>query len=197
MNSIAIKVCTMSFIYRSPLPIYTFGPVYKNCLVESLGNQTGYTDWSDRIFIINQLELDYQRRLYNTSAMYLTIIEVTERLLSIQKRLQIKGFRSVQRGIFQTVSVYMVNYEFQFIERFNDILHRTKSSGLYDYLYRIEQNKRNQVIIELNLQHLRNKTETISNSVSLPVPIFLAYGWFASIVLFVVEVFWSRTFNTK
>ncbi len=131
--------------------------------------------------------------------MYLTTERLSDRLLHLQKILQIKGYYAVKRAIMNAMSIYPVNNQFPFIERLNEILHRMKSSGLYKYLQLQEDMKENAIVLQLNRDYLRNKTDNISNNDGLPM--FIVYGgWFVGTVLFVVEIIWFSTlryFNTN
>ncbi len=173
------------------MPILTLSTYFKTALIDTLSNQTKYTDWSNRIFIVNITELNNRRDLYDRSAMYLTIERLSDRLVNVQKIMQIKGYRAVERGIMKAIVIFPVNQEFPFIERLNNILHRMKSSGLYNYLQLQQDMKDSNKILKLNRDYLGNKTETIGNSDMFPI--FIAYGWFVGIVLFVVEIIWFRT----
>lgn len=163
-------------------------------LIELLSYRTKQTDWNTKIFYMDKATLDEQRRLYNLSAMYLTQQDSAKRLIRVQKKLQIRGYHIAEKGIFQTIICYLVNEEFQFLERVNEILHWIRSSGLYDLWYRQEDILREKIILKKNVKCLVVIDESNDNSFSMPM--FLVYGWFASTILLFVEMIWFKFSGT-
>lgn len=72
-----------------------------------------------------------QIETYDTSTAFLSEKHQADKLINVQKRLQIRGYHISELYIAKLVVAYTVNDNFPFIERLNEINHRIQSSGLY------------------------------------------------------------------
>lgn len=183
--------------FRSPLPVLTKKFDFQDMLVETLTDQTKYTDWADKIIYLDKSIVDKQRKLFDTSAMYVTPEESANQLLRVQEKLQIKGYHIAQRGILRSMICYLVNEEFQFLERLNEIFHWIQSAGLYELWQEQDDIAREKTIIQENIERLENeeKSSNVRHIEKLPMPTFVILGWIASTVLFVCEIIWYRYFK--
>ncbi len=172
------------------MPIVTQHSAMKTSFIELLVKRTNYTDWSNKIIIEDKTTLDERRRLFNQSVMYITQLDSSLRLIRVQKKLKIPGYSIVQRGFFRSLLCFKMNEEFQFIERVNDILHRIQSGGLYDLWFRQDDIELEKLIARKNLKRLSNEQSNTSESQTFPM--FIAYGWLGSIILFFGEIIWFK-----
>lgn len=173
------------------MTVLTTGSYRKERLVEILEKRTNYTDWKDKISVLNQTVFDIQRDNYNMSAMYLTQQAFTDRFLSAQKKLQIRGYYVAQSGLFRSLVAYLVNEEFPFLERLNEIFHWMRNAGLDGLWLRQDDDVYEQNLLKLNHERIANETNNDVQKID-EFPMFLVYGWCASIVLFVVEIVWFK-----
>lgn len=171
------------------MPILAVHEDFRSTLIEVLSNRSSYTDWGKKIFVLNKTILDEQRRLFNTSVMYFTQLDGADRLIRVQRKLRIRGYFIAQRDIDHRLLCFIVNEEFQFLERLNEIFHRIQSSGLYALWIRHDDIGRENLIVQKNLKRLKNEqNSTIRESESFPM--FIVYGWIASGVLLLAEIIW-------
>lgn len=169
------------------MPVWTIGKHFQNSLIESLKSKTTYTDWDSKVLVGEKADLDAQRQSFNRSAIYLTQEDVSDRLMEVQKKLLIKGYRSMQRGIMRSIVVYSTNEEFPFLERLNDIFHRIRSAGLFDLWMRQDDIVAIKTLVGKNRHRVVNETiDTIT------FPMFIAYAWLTSFIVLVFEILWYR-----
>lgn len=154
-------------------------------------NRTKYTDWADRVQLSDVESLDQQRQLFNTSAMYLTTDTFSNQLIRFQKKFNVRGFYIAQKGILHALVCYLVNEEFEFVERLNELLHRFNSAGLYDLWTRQEFAARDEWMTRIKLGKNLNKTNVVDVN-EFPVPMIVVYCWCASIFLFMFEIVWFK-----
>lgn len=166
-------------------------------LIVTLSNQTKYTDWADKIIYLDKPILDKQRNLFDTSGMYVAQEESANQLLRVQEKLKIQGYHIAQRGILRSIICYLVNEEFQFLERLNEIFHWIRSAGLYELWQQQDDITREKMILQENIKRLENEEENknIEQVEKFPMPIFVILGWITSTVLFVCEIVWYRYFR--
>lgn len=174
------------------MPILTGAPAHTLRLLETLTSKTKYHNWNDKIIQVKPDTLGGQRRLYNTSAMYLTQEDSANRFTKIQKMLEIRGYHIVERGIMRTSVCYPLNDEFQFVERLNEIFHRIQSAGLYDLWVREDDVRLEKELVSLNIEHLETEMKNNNAGKIDEFPMVVAYGWCASIILFVIEIIWFK-----
>ncbi|KAJ6645349.1 hypothetical protein Bhyg_00554 [Pseudolycoriella hygida] len=183
------QIKTLEDIYRSPLPVITFAIQYKTSLVNVLEARTKY-NWTDKVIMIPSLSLEERRTSFDRSAMYLTKDEIVTSLLEVQKNLQIPGFYKAEKGVFRAIGGHVMHEEFQFAERVNEIFHWIHSAGLYDLWLRQENDQRVKSFLEFNIERMKNETFHNAGIGTVSMPTFIAYGWCASIILFIVELIW-------
>ncbi|KAJ6625682.1 hypothetical protein Bhyg_16310, partial [Pseudolycoriella hygida] len=146
----------------SPLPVITFAIPYKTSLVNVLTARTKY-NWTDKD-------------------------EIVTSLLEVQKKLQIPGFYKAEKGVFRSNVGHVINEDFQFAERVNEIFHWIRSAGLYDLWFRQENDQRVKSFLNFNIERLKNESFHNAGSIgTVSMPTFIAYGWCGSIILLVVE----------
>lgn len=83
------------------------------------------------------------------------------------------------------ISSYPVNIDFPFVERFNEVIHRMRSAGLYEKWLKDDQARAADNHYK-NSEFLKHRKEMEIDGFA--VPIFIFYGWFGGIVAFVIEL---------
>lgn len=178
------QINTIDDIYRSPFPIVTFDKVFITPLIDTLTNLSEHYDWSKKVIANNGLYYANFRE-YNRSAALLIDVKDMNLMLEGQKRLNIKIVRNPGIQVFKDVCTYFIVPKFLFFQRFNDIVQRVKSAGLYDLWEQRYTYVRVKMIVGENI-HLRNQIEIVVENFEFPM--LVVYGWFASIIVFFIEI---------
>ena len=91
--------------------------------------------------------------------------------------------------IEKSIDSFWVNKAFRFLDRLTEIVTRIESAGLYEKWNSDDQRTFEfQVVKKYKLLNRteERKTETFS------FPMIVVYGWFSSVIVFVVEMNWRR-----
>lgn len=182
------QVNSVEDIYRSENPISVWNEHWQHKLATMLTMQSNHTDWSDKVVVRDGLLLFEQFTLFNRSVSFLEDLNYVKSLLRIQKRLNIKGYHIPDARMYKYLLTYPINRAFPFTDRFNEIVGRIVSAGLYDRWLREAVGAFEQDVVKKNLKVLKVR-EGIDR---FPVPVFIVYGWIASIIVFAVESIWKR-----
>lgn len=184
------QIDTVKDLYDSPYLIYVQNDTTLYKPFDQIRNLTEYGNWSNKVREIGFNSLYKQFTDFNRSISFTMPADYAGSLMEAQKRLNIKGYHVCQIQLMTKLSTYTVMQGFPFVERVNEFIHRGLSSGLFkkwssDFSTSIE-NK----IMKYKRQFLENGEETgIKN---FEMPIFLAYGWIASLIMFVIEIIWKK-----
>jgi len=186
------QINTIQDIYQSDLNIFAHNEFYQNRLIQALNDMSGY-DWSNRVRIQDFVNSSKQAKNFERISV-LFVPKFYIPLLRAQKRLNIRGYQICRTlNPSPQLSAQTVNDAFPFTERFNDIIGRLKSSGLHAKWATDERLKVEQDIVNYNKNMLQKKT-VIDKEL---IPIFVIYGWSASIILFFIELIWKHIFVNK
>lgn len=127
------QIDTIDDIYKSPFPIFTWTQSQSNVLLDTLENLSKHTGWSNKI----QLSQDHDHRLlwlqivkYNQSISFLMELSYANTLLRVQKRVGIEGYHICETRFSKRIYAYLINDEFPFIERINEIVHWIRDAGI-------------------------------------------------------------------
>lgn len=126
------QINTMEELYKSHVPILCFDDWWSRA-VTWLTNLTKHTEWDRKLIPMGVSALISSAEGFNTSYSYSYLRHLAEQIVDVQKRLNILGFHLPQEDLSKSLCSYLVTNRFPFIERMNNILHLTRSSGLYDY----------------------------------------------------------------
>lgn len=179
------QISTPEDIYSSMLPIFTWSNGWKTQLVKVLTNLTDsrFNNWDDRVAILLEDDFNSELGKFNRSASFLVDLTTANLLIAMQKRLEIKGFHNPQIRISNFLVAYRLSERFLFFGRLNEIIHRIKSAGLFDLWSRADDSKLAKFI----------KVARDENDVDrFPIPMFIVYGWIASVIIFLVEIVWNQ-----
>lgn len=181
------QINTLEDIYSSPLHIYTDNPLYAKNLITVL-NQLKHGNWHNKVRVTNTNDFFRQIRHFNTSISFLWPNGRARTLLEYQKRLNVRGYHISKLQIFKYVGSYPVSDDFPFVDRFNEIINRIRSSGLYGKWWRENVSKfiKSEVLKRVDFVSTSNETKRFS------VPIFIIYGWCISIIVLVFEIIWKN-----
>lgn len=177
------QINTPEDIYRSTLPIITWSNRWKQQLIGVLSNLTKYDDWADRIIILEEHLFDRHLANLNRSASLLIDLSTANLLLNYQKRIDIKGYHNPNIRISNFFVSFKLSDRFLFFERLNDIIHRIQSAGLYQLWTRTDD-------VDL-AKFIKLKAEKLDVD-RFPIPMFIIYGWIASVIVLVLEIFWKH-----
>lgn len=152
-----------------------------------LTSQTKFKDWNDKIFVVDTDKFESRYSLFDRSITFHTGLANVNTILRAQKRLNLKGYHKTQIRISNRLFSYRASRKFLFFERFNEIIHRIQSAGLYSLWERQGYAVREKNILKTNLEHLRIHRQT-DNETSFQFPIFIVYGWLTGILLLIIEI---------
>lgn len=157
-----------------------------------LSNETKFSnrDWNERVFV-DIIQIGTNVQFYNLTNAYLVGSEMAIILLRVQKRLGINGYHQCHITTSKKLFTYIVHKRFLFLERLNDIIQQLKSSGLYDLWEQKEYAKREKKIAKHNLKRLKI-SRAVTSSERSDFPMFIVYGWFAGVVVFILEIVWKK-----
>lgn len=183
------QINTVDDIYRSPFPIYTHYEIWVQRAVDVLQNFSKHADWSNKFRVTEFETIENEMQSYNTSMSFLERLSYADFVLVVQKRLNIRGYHIPPLYIDKYVASYPVNDDFPFIDRLNEIIHWIRNAGLYEkwcreeFNYFVENISKNRELLKFRDQSDVEKFE---------VPIFIVYGWFVGVTVFVIEILWKN-----
>lgn len=209
------QIDTVDGLYNSPLPIYTvseykriqsplfvvnffffanqLGTFWSTEVPNVLGNLSGHTDgWTSKVHLRKSSDLLPQIFAYNTTMSVLLFKTHVNVLLEHQKRMTIRGYHiPTQFYIFKFLSFYHVNNDFPFIERFNEIIQRLQSAGMYEkWTGELYDEVKSQVFSKNRSDYVTTSEETEIDS--FPIPKFIIYGWTVGIMVLILEIISSK-----
>lgn len=185
------QINTVEDIYRSNISIFLWNVDWKRKITKMLTNQSGHTDWSEKVIVLDGLVLFNQFTNYNRTLSFLEDLNYAKCLLRIQKQLNIKGYYIPNTRTYQYLLSYPVNREFPFTARFNEIASWILNAGLYDLWLREAVSSFEKDVVKKNLELLKDRQEQADID-KFPIPIFIFYGWVASIIVFIIEIIWKK-----
>lgn len=180
------QIKTLEDIHNSPFTVITSGEFWKEEVVDALASRTNHQDWSDKIIAMKLEEYSKHVDLFDTSISFCEDKMATDRRFRVQKRLNVKGYYNPKLQIVNYLLSYAINEKFQFFDRFNEITHRMKSAGLIDLWLRNDIDKDMNYLLKENVERLKHLGNVDVPKIEFPM--FIVYGWMASVALFVVEI---------
>lgn len=187
------QINTIDDIYMSPYPIVINGEYWEtSTVVNILQDVSTHRGWSDKIRVVDTIEMQRGVFSYNRSISLLYLEEQARILLERQKRLNIKGYHiPTQTNLHSVLTSYNVNRDFPFMERLNNIMHLIRDAGLFEKLttdgYRVLVQKRT---MEYGLYVGRTPPERDIDR--FPIPVFIGYGWIAGIIVLAIEIIYVK-----
>lgn len=184
------QIDSIEDMHKSGFPVFAFLPTWKDIAVSELSSRTKYTDWDEKVVVIDE---GFHKFIdtYSGTMSALVDSEFGNLLLRIQKRLDIKGYHNPHIEISRHLYTYHVNTKFFFIERLNEIIHRIKSAGLYELWLQQELNFIETKILAENVDRLKN--QKVAYVKNFEFPMFIVYGWLAGFVVLIFEIVWKKT----
>lgn len=89
------------------------------------------------------------------------------------------------------LSSYHVNNDFPFIERFNDIIQRLQSGGLYEkWTGELYSEVKSKSFSTNRSDYMGTSKETEIDL--FPIPKFIVYGWIVGLIVLILEIIWKR-----
>lgn len=177
------QIDSIEDIYHSPYPIFTDNTQQATLLRAYLKNISSY-DWNDKVSGPSSTKV-VKIGTFNRSTSFLIQLDRAKLLSEYQKQSNIKGYHIANLRFFKYYASFPVRNGFPFIERFNEIIHRIQSSGLY------EKWLRDYLILFTKAEGLINYDDE-STIEKFTVPLFIVYGWIAGTILLVIEIIWKN-----
>ncbi len=186
------QINTITDLYDSPFYIYTWADTWTNSTVKILSDQLKNVNWTDRVrtidnyFLFNELV-----HSFNTSMAFIRDKYRADIQLNAQKRLNIRGYHISQVRLCPEIFTFLLNSDFPFIERVNEIIHRVTQSGLTSQWDLKRSAEYEEQLLEKNGEILGKREEVNVNNVDSDLTLIL-YGWVASAIVFVLEIIFKR-----
>lgn len=183
---------TLADIYNSPLNITT-PPHWLDEVVETVTFLSKHENWSDKVTSIEGDNYQLQIYNFNTSTSYLITDSEFKLMLNAQRRLNIRGFYDIGVTLSSTLCSFRVTNKFLFLDKLNEIIHWTITSGLLYRWFGENDEIVEKWVVKLN----RNKLEHQPSADDFEFPMFMVYGWVVSTIVFIVEILWSKFKKTS
>lgn len=184
---------TIQELYNYPVNILVVQPDLATLTKNVLQNISKY-DWSEKTRLSTGMTGIQQMRAYNTAIPILSDLEIAKGRMIAQKLLDYKGYHIIDVYISTNFYAYEVSDDYPFIERLNEIIHRMHNAGLI-LKWRLTYDRfvKNffwtfNVMQDRGIINIDNTTEVDR----FPIPMIIFYLWFASIILFGIEVNWEK-----
>lgn len=189
------QIKTLEDIHNSQLQIFTLGEGLKKKLLDVLTNQSKHTDWNERVIALERDEFGKRISYFNTSASFFVHNEYAKMVLGAQEHLGVKGFLDPKIFISTFFYTYAVNETFVFIDRLDEIIHWTRSAGLFNLWWRQSHNILQQKLVNTNLERLEYLNGTPVQTFEFPM--FIVYGWISSVLVLIIEIIWNKMCNPR
>lgn len=191
------QIDTIEDIYESPFPIVTPSKYWASELPNVLGTASKHGNWTNKVHFRKNAELLPQIFTYNTTMSVLLFQTHVKILLEHQKRLNIRGYHMPTHFyILKFLSSYHVNVDFPFIERFNEIIHRLQSAGLYEkWTGELYSEVKDRVFSANRSDYMGTSDE--SEIEMFPMPKFIIVGWIVGMIVLIFEIVWKLNLKRK
>lgn len=184
------QIDTIDELYNSPLITCDYIDYETNETRDGLTYLLEREDWGDRIYVCTK---DNPIWNFNRSHFAVFDLDTANYLVTAQKRLNIKGYHITNIHYTTDLLTYQIIQDFPFVERVNEIHQWLLQSGLFE-MWMEEAN----FLLELgvvnnyrkNFPHQNREDADMQGTVEMPM--FVAYGWIASIITLVIEIIWSK-----
>lgn len=149
-------------------------------------------EWIEKVHLGKNAEILPQLFAYNLTMSALLYKIHANILLEHQKRLHIRGYHIPSDFYVSTfLASYHVNNGFPFADRFNEIIQRVQSAGLYDKWGAELYDEVKHGVFSMNRgDYIAKDEETEIDSMSMPR--FIIYGWILGAVLLVLEILTAK-----
>lgn len=190
------QIDTAEDLSNSPFFIYTTDEYWVGIISETLTTLFPNVNWSDKMRTMKIDLLRQERKTVNTSKAFLNGLGNAKTLLSVQKKLKIRGYHIPRMRLGFMHGTYLLNKEdFPFMERMNEIVHRLCHSGIWELWNAIHLHDFERHAIQLNSANL-GKIEDANNNDHIEMLKFIVSCWIASTVVFAFEIIW-KIFNFR
>lgn len=178
------EINTIEDIYGSPFPILTTTEHITTTTIEILNSLWEHGNCSEKVRYIDPLQFNRELRASNTSISFPMVETNSQNLMKLLQRLRIRGFRVPSKVyLLKSLASYAVRDDFPFIDQINQIIHRIRSTGLYDKWLESD----------FWMPKGSGMIETTHIDIDrIPSFEFIVYGWIAASVFFVLELLWKN-----
>lgn len=182
------QIRTVDNIYNRNLPLAIASEsLMTEAVLETVTHQSSYTDWKEKIIEMDQQDFSLKARMFDTSKAYVLTHLGHAMLLNVQKQLNVRGYYKIGIQICNELGTYVLDKNFLFFERLNEIIGWMQSAGLFnlwtEYLYLDGEAD----TLRIFRENLKSFEEIKSD---FEFPIFIVYGWCAGAIGFVIEIIW-------
>lgn len=180
-------------IYDSPYPILTDKVGWRGHMIKSMEDLSKHGNWDAKVLLENRARHIENIARFNRSFAFILPDTLGKVIIDLQKRKNVKkGYHIMNVHIYKYLSTYAVRDDFPFTERFNEIIHWIQNAGLYEKWWKDELHDS----CERIYRYFNNGTVMASDDDDIdrsPMPMFIVYGWFASVIVFIFEIMWKNT----
>lgn len=173
------QIDTLEDYYKSGLSISTPNEFWMKKVTQLLNSLSKSDDWGRRMRVNNSSEVI--RQIVSDSTFSFFEYESTAKGIC-----KYKQFHITQIQLQWIWYSYNVRYDFPFTEHVNEVIQWVRSAGLYNKWWR-----------DLNEEKIFKSIGNESHAEGFSVPIFIVYGWIASVIVFAIEVIWKKFQDSK
>lgn len=191
------QIRTIQDIYRSDLNIFVVdNRFYVNRLLGALDDaslRSSYT-WHNRI-VGKDVNAIYSAAMRFERMSFLIEPAFYKPLLLAQKRLNVRGYEICYfRNPNPQLIAFTVNDAFPFMDRFNDIMRRVQSSGIFFHWRANDDLDKTKRMVRRYQLFLKKHNAASGNEDSTPMFLIWvnALGWAGGVIVFLCEIIWKK-----
>lgn len=185
------QIKTLEDLHRSAFPILVDSEEDRKDTIKHMEIRSKL-DWSDKVKSVGSYKMWRQVFNFNSSISFPFSSDYLECLIRFQKRYNVKAYYDTKIAISSRFVDMVVQARFMFFERFNEINHRMKSAGLIQLWDRWNYDVLTEHLLIANSELLKKWKEDQNEKTQFEFPSSVIYGWIASGIVFIVEIFWMK-----
>lgn len=157
-------------------------------LIELLEKISPHGDWNERIRVPNDINVLFgQIRHYDISVSFVLDLPIVTGLLKVQKMFNIQGYHLNPIRVFKIYASYIVDQDFPFTDRINEMICRIDSTGLL----RNDDERFGEFFIKYYM-NLKVWIPFVKDEENFPLPMVVVFGWISSVIVFLIEIIWKK-----
>lgn len=184
------QINTLEDLYRSSIPILTWDEEWRDLLNAMLTNTTPHRDWYEKINVVEQ-DLFDKKTMDDGYEAFLLYESYANLLLKLQKRWNIKRYRLATTRISNYLYSYDASDKILLSECINEIISWIQQAGLYNLWFDYDNIDFEKEFNDRNFEALNNYKGS-KNVQTNEAPMFIVYGWIASVIVFIIEIIWKK-----
>lgn len=182
---------TFDDLFESTVPILSNEVGWASRFVNTLDIITKHGGWNDKVRPVKLALQTEELEKFNRS-ISATLTDYTARIyLEVQKQLKLNAYYLLDVALEHSFVIFLLNFDFPFIEPVSNIIHRLNCAGLMD---KWRKDGDQLAILRLLKMNLNRPSKSINelDSAEFMVPTVVWCGWITSAILFAFEIIWNK-----